>query len=200
MPTRSPGDVSAGTISDLGLPGRAVAALARAGIHSTGELAALTRRELTAIPGLGPGTITAIRRVVPEPPAGTGRAGTPPAGREHRAARDPAEEQSPPIPSLASLRDPRRRTAVDLLVPPPPPPPPPPPHAAPDPPAEAGPAPEGPRPAEYADLLRLGVRVARALAGIPGRLLLWSVREPVGCLRRLAHRPGAGGEPGPGRG
>jgi hypothetical protein len=197
MPTRSPGDVSAGTISDLGLPGRAVAALARAGIRSTGELASLTRRELTAIPGLGPGMITAIRRVVPEPPAGTGRAGTPPAGREHRGGRDMdiAEEQSPAIPSLASLRDPRRRTAVDLLVPPPPPP-----RAAPEPPAEAGPAPETPRPAEYADLLRLGVRVARALAGVPGRVLLWSVRQPVGCLRRLADRPGAGGEPGPRRG
>jgi hypothetical protein len=27
--------------------------------------------------------------------------------------------------------------------------------------------------------------VARAVAGAPGRVALWSVREPVHCLRRL---------------
>src|SRR3954447_23233708 len=107
MPTRSPGDVPEGSIRDLGLPGRAVTALTRAGITGAEELAALTREELGAIPGLGPGTVAAIRRVVPEPEDAAGDDGAPP---------------SPAIPSLASLRDPRRRTAVDLIVPATPPP------------------------------------------------------------------------------
>jgi RNA polymerase alpha subunit len=193
MPTRSTGDVPAGTIRDLGLPGRAVTALTRAGVTSTRDLALLTRRELAAIPGLGPGTIAAIRLVVPEPPTGAGRsAGRSAAGPEDLGvtATGPEDEgwpAAPAIPSLESLRDPRRRTAVDLLVP----------GAAPA--AATGPAPAaaaagtapapGPRPAEYTDLLRLGVRAVRAAASLPGRLALWSVRAPVGCLRRLFRDP-----------
>jgi hypothetical protein len=80
------------------------------------------------------------------------------------------------IPSFDSLRAPRRSTAVDLLVPEPPP--------APGAPGGSRPS-GGPRPAEYGDLLRLGARVVRALAAVPGRLAVWSVREPVRCLRGL---------------
>jgi hypothetical protein len=93
------------------------------------------------------------------------------------------------MPSFASLRDPRRRTALDLLVPaadaagdgtgadeePPP---------APEPVAVRRAAP-APRPAEYADLLHLGVRLARAAVTVPGRLALWSVRTQVDLVRRL---------------
>jgi hypothetical protein len=84
-----------------------------------------------------------------------------------------AEEESPAapaIPSFASLRAPRSRTAVDVLVPAPPP------RSA---------AASAPRPPEYADLLLLGQRVFRAMASVPGRVALWSVREPVRCLRRV---------------
>jgi hypothetical protein len=153
-----------GTIGGLGLPGRAVTALTRAGVTSIEQLAALTRDELTAIGGLGTGMISAIRRVVPEPHGGT-----------------PEEESpaAPAIPSFDSLRAPRRRSAVDLLVPertsaPPAAPP------VEPPPAPARPA-AGPRPAEYADLLPL----LRAAVILPARVALWSVREPVRLLRRL---------------
>src|SRR5947208_1562214 len=124
MPTRSPGDTPAGKIRDLGLPGRAVNALTRAGITSIEDLAVLSRRDLAAINGLGPGMITAIRLVVPEPPTGAGPPGAPAeAGREAtvRPATgtspeihpepEPAEEESPDapmIPSFDSLRAPRR--------------------------------------------------------------------------------------------
>lgn len=161
MPTRSLQDPPAGTIRDLGLPGRAVTALTRAGVTSVSDLAALRRRDLAAIDGLGPGMIAAIRLVVPEPPAGP--ATDPEAERESPLA--------PAIPSFDSLRSPRHRTAVDLLVP----------DAAPEPPASPG----APRPPEYADLLRLGVRVTRAVAVAPARVALWSARRPVRCLRRL---------------
>src|SRR5215208_6544123 len=70
MPIRSPGNVRAGSIRDLGLPPRAVTALTGAGVTTVDDLAVLTRRDLVAINGLGPGLIAAIRRVVPEPPAG----------------------------------------------------------------------------------------------------------------------------------
>ncbi|WP_448628543.1 DNA-directed RNA polymerase subunit alpha C-terminal domain-containing protein [Geodermatophilus sp. URMC 64] len=139
----------------LGLPARAVSSLAAAGVTTVEDLAGLTRRELAGIKGLGPGMIAAIRRVVPEP-------GTP----------HPIEDEAPaapPIPSFASLREPRRRSAVDLLVPGAPPV-----AAEPSPPSPPSPA---PRPAEYADLLRLAVRLVR-----------WSVREPVRCLGRLLGR------------
>ncbi|MGY1671905.1 DNA-directed RNA polymerase subunit alpha C-terminal domain-containing protein [Geodermatophilus sp. SYSU D00710] len=195
MPTRSPGDAPAGTIETLGLPTRAVTALTRAGITDVAALAALSRRELAAVPGLGAGLVTAIRRVVPEPPTPLPRSGT--------AARDgqlslPAEEDgapdAPEIPSFASLRDPRRRSGLDLLVPGAPAPeqgtaPGPQPEAEATPPTSAPrraarPAP-APRPAEYADLLRLGMRAARAAVTVPGRLALWSVRTQVDWLRRL---------------
>jgi hypothetical protein len=192
MPTRSPGDVPAGTIETLGLPTRAVTALTRAGITDTAALAALSRRELAAVPGLGAGLVTAIRRVVPEPPA------TLPRGR---AAEDGEAPAAPQMPSFASLRDPRRRTALDLLVPAAAPAgdatdtgadtgadtevePEPEPEPAPEPVAVRRPAP-APRPAEYADLVHLGARLARAAVTVPGRLALWSVRTQVGLLRRL---------------
>ena len=153
MSNSSPGDAPGGTVRGLGLPGRAVTALTRAGITDADRLARLTREELAAVPGLGAGMVAAIRLVVPEPDAA-----------------DPEQESpaAPAIPSFDSLRAPRRPSAVDLLVPgsaPPPPPPAPAPPAAP---------PAGPRPAEYADLLRLGIRVVR-----------WSLREPVRLLHRL---------------
>jgi hypothetical protein len=193
------------TIQDLALPGRAMTALTRAGITTIDDLAVLTRRDLAAITGLGPGLIAAIRLVVPEPPTSISRSGTSPDADRAQLAfpatdpePEPAEEESPAapvIPSFDSLRDPRRRAAFDLLMPGPPPAPP-----------ATGPAPAGgPRPAEYADLLRLGVRVVRAVAGVPGRVALWSVREPVRCLRRVfgeqvGSRPAASGDPRPERG
>jgi DNA-directed RNA polymerase alpha subunit len=48
----SPRDGSTATIRDLGLPGRAVSALTRAGVTTVEELSALTRRELAAVDGL----------------------------------------------------------------------------------------------------------------------------------------------------
>jgi hypothetical protein len=163
MPISSPGNGSAWTLGDLGLPARALTALARAGVTRIEDLALLSRRDLAAINGLGPGMIAAIRLVVPEP----------------------AEEESPAaaeIPSFASLRAVQRHTAVDVLVPALPPAPP-----AADPVAEAAPASAaGPRPAEYRDLLRLGARLASAAAAVPVRLVRWSVGEPARCLRRLA--------------
>jgi hypothetical protein len=137
-------------IRELGLPGRAVSALAAAGVTTLDDLAGLSRQELAAIKGLGPGMVAAIRLVVPEP-----------------GTTEPAEDEgpaAPAIPSFASLRDSRRRSAIDLLVPEPSP-------------VETAPPPSSrvqPRPAEYADLLRLGLRLVR-----------WSVREPLRCLRRL---------------
>ena len=84
-------------------------------------------------------------------------------------ADDEESPAAPAIPSFASLRAPRGRSAIDLLVPGDVPPP-------------AAPA---PRPAEYADLLRFGVRAARAMAALPLRAAGWAVREPVLCVRRL---------------
>ena len=206
MPTSSPG-APAGSIETLGLPTRAVTALTRAGITDVATLAALTRRELTAVPGLGAGLVTAIRRVVPEPPATLPGARAPvqvsPSAPPEEDDGGPA---APEIPSFASLRDPRRRTALDLLVPAADPAPevlPAPPSAPPSA-AVAGPGPapaprsgsaagpgprrpaaSAPRPAEYADLLRLGVRLARVAVTAPGRVVVWSVRTQVGLVRRL---------------
>jgi hypothetical protein len=179
MPIRSPGNARAGTIRDLGLPARAVTALTGAGVTSVDDLARLTRRDLVAINGLGPGMIAAIRRVVPEPSASVPSSAVSPAPVEQPPASPTidleaasAEEESPAapaIPSFASLRAPRARTAVDLLVP-----------------VAARPAPaSAPRPPEYGDLLLLGKHMFRAMASVPGRVALWSVREPVRCLRRL---------------
>jgi hypothetical protein len=103
----------------------------------------------------------------PEPPPTLADPATGPAEAESPAA--------PTIPSFDSLRAPRRRTAVDVLVPGPPPGPP-----APGPPPAAA-----PRPAEYADLVRFGVHVVRTLAGMPLRVAGWAVREPVHLVRRL---------------
>jgi hypothetical protein len=205
MPKRSLGDVPARTIRDLGLPGRAVTALTRAGVVGIDDLAVLTRRDLAAINGLGPGLIAAIRLVVPEPAPRSPRSGASPgAGHQELAfpvtdpEPEPAEEESqaaPAIPSFASLRNPRRRTPVDLLTAGPP-------AAA----AAARPGPAaGVRPPEYADLLRLGVRVARAAAGVPGRVVRWSVQSPARCVRwllggQVGSRPATGGDAGFARG
>jgi hypothetical protein len=70
---------------------------------------------------------------------------------------------SPGVPSFASLRNPRRRTAVDLLMPPP----------EPVPTSRAG----APRAAEWSDLWLLGRHVTRSLVG-------WQLR----CLRRMLGR------------
>lgn len=74
---------------------------------------------------------------------------------------DPEGPPSPEVPSFASLRDPRRRKAVDLLVP----------TAPPE--QERPPAPAA-RPPEWSDLWLLGRHVTRTLRGLPGR-----------CLRRV---------------
>ena len=96
---------------------------------------------------------------------------TPP---DDRADRDPEiPREAPAIPSFDSLRARRRRSPVDLLVP----------EAAPRFADAADRA--APRPPDYADLLRLGLHVARALASVPARVTRWSVREPVRLLRRL---------------
>src|SRR3712207_2127296 len=127
MPTRSPGDAQAATIQTLGLPERAVTALTRAGVTTVEDLAVLTRRDLVAIEGLGPGLIAAIRLVVPEPPATLPRsAAAPEAGHGELpfpatdSESGPGEEgapAAPEVPSFDSLRAPRRRTAIDVLVP-----------------------------------------------------------------------------------
>jgi hypothetical protein len=93
----------------------------------------------------------------------------------------PADEESPAtpaIPSFDSLRNRRRRTAIDLLVP----------AQSSAPSATVPRAAGGPRPAEWGDLLRLGTRVAWAVAGVPVRMAAWSVREPVRRLQRLLGR------------
>jgi hypothetical protein len=194
MPTRSSEDPPAQSLAELGLPGRAVTALARAGVLRTEQLAVLTRQDLAAIDGLGPGLIAAIRKVVAEPPAGRPRSVAPLRADEPRRAAgggpgsEPAEEESPdapPIPSFASLRAPERRTALDLLMPEPPAEP-----------AAPGPVPPaGPRPAEYADLLALGVHIVRVAMAVPVRLVRWSVRAPAHSLQRLL----GGGAPRPQR-
>src|SRR3954470_9396186 len=95
MPKRSPGDVRAGTIRDLGLPGRAVTALTRAGVTRIDELAVLTRRDLAAINGLGAGMIAAIRLVVPEPSTSAPRPGASP-DVGHRELTLPVSDPEPP--------------------------------------------------------------------------------------------------------
>jgi hypothetical protein len=91
----------------------------------------------------------------------------------------PADEESPTapaIPSFASLRGPRGRSAVDLLLR----------GAAP---APSAPRPAAPRPAEYADLVRFGIHLARTAAAMPLRMAGWAVREPRACLRRVLGGP-----------
>lgn len=80
----------------------------------------------------------------------------------------------PVMPSFDSLRG-RRRTATDVLVPE---------RAAPRDEAAHRPV-AAPRPAEYGDLLLLGLLVVRTLAAAPLRLARWSARQPVTCARRL---------------
>jgi len=181
MPTRSRNARTGTAVQELGLPGRAVAALARAGITTVDELAALTRRELSAVPGLGPAMVTAIRAVVPEPVA----QGLWPLPDEDDGPASPA------IPSFESLRGPRRRSALDLLVP--------------EQPREAATPEQGtagetdeedaddgvprfakaPRPAEWADLAAFGVRGVRAAAALHWRVTVWWVRAPARLVERL---------------
>jgi hypothetical protein len=63
--------------------------------------------------------------------------------------------ESPEIPSFDSLRDPRRRSALDLLVPGAP--------SASQPSPPEGLRAAGPRPAEWPDLGRFAVRLLRCL-------------------------------------
>ena len=120
----------------------------------------------------------------PEPPTATRPSAS--------VATGPADEESPVapmIPSFESLRGPRRRSAVDLLLPAPvsgmtTAPSRPAPSAARPTPAPS-PARPVPRPAEYADLLRFGIQLARAAAAVPGRVAGWALREPRACLRRV---------------
>jgi hypothetical protein len=182
MPISSRGNVPAGTIRELGLPGRAVSALTHAGVTRIEALAGLTQRDLAAVPGLGPGMIAAIRLVVPEPATRAARSAAAPDPDDGplalpgtRPEPGPDQEEwpaAPVMPSFDSLRGPRRRSAVDLLLP--------------DlPPATEAAAPAVPRPAEYADLLLLAVRGIRGVADVAWRVARWMFRGPGSCLHRL---------------
>ena len=78
----------------------------------------------------------------------------------------PAVQGAPAIPSFDSLRGPRRRSPVDVLV------------------RADRPAAAQPRPPEWPDLLLLGRHVAGVVVGAQARLLRWSVRAPVSLVRR----------------
>ncbi len=94
-----------------------------------------------------------------------------------RSPEDPP--QSPVMPSFASLRDPRRHTAIDVLMTPPPTRP-----AAPASDAPA-PAPTVPRPPEWSDLLLLGRHVARwSLRCVAEWFTRGNVSEGSATLRR----------------
>ncbi|GAB3324417.1 hypothetical protein GCM10027451_48760 [Geodermatophilus aquaeductus] len=178
-----------GTVQELGLPARAVGALARAGVTTVDELAGLTRRELSAVPGLGPAMVAAIRAVVPEPVA-QGLWPLPDDTTDGDTADDgPA---SPPIPSFASLRGPRRRSALDLLVPEQPPREEPAPartaqQTDPEDPDDGAPPvfARAPRPAEWSDLAAFGVRGVRAAARLHWRVTVWWVQTPARLVERL---------------
>jgi hypothetical protein len=94
---------------------------------------------------------------------------------DDRAGHGP---EAPVMPSFDSLRAPRRRSPVDMLMPEPAP-------LVSEPAVRAA-----SRPPDYGDLVRLGLHVARVMAGAPARLTLWSVREPVRLLRRLVRHQG----------
>jgi hypothetical protein len=81
----------------------------------------------------------------------------------------PEDESQTPmaIPSFASLRSPRRRPAMEWLDSTPP--------RAPSLPAPQ--PPRAPRPAEWPDLLRLGVHLTCSVARLTGRLALWPLRR-----------------------
>jgi hypothetical protein len=104
----------------------------------------------------------------PEPPTTVRPAVSPETGYA-----DEESPAAPAIPSFASLRAPRGRSAVDLLLP-----------GEGSRPSAPPPAP-APRPAEYADLVRFGLHLARAAAAVPLRVAGWAVREPSACLRRV---------------
>ena len=79
-------------------------------------------------------------------------------------SRDPdlPPESASAIPSFGSLRDPRRRSAADVLFP------------AHQPPETLQPPRAAARPPEWSDLLHLAVHVVR-----------WSLRAPLHGVRRL---------------
>ena len=83
--------------------------------------------------------------------------------------RDPTGRAAPGMPSFDSLRGPRRRSPVDVLVP-----------GEREAPTPVEPAP--PRPPEWSDLLPLGMHVAGFVVAAPVRLVRWAVLGPV---RRL---------------
>ena len=83
----------------------------------------------------------------------------------HGRADDEESALAPPIPSFASLRGGGRRTPADLLVPRQP---------GTGPPVPPAPRPASARPPEWADLWRLGLRVAR-----------WCVQQPITAVRRI---------------
>jgi hypothetical protein len=84
---------------------------------------------------------------------------------EHVTKDDEESGLAPPIPSFASLRGGGRRSPADLLV-----------SRQPETaqPVPSSPHPGAARPPEWADLWRLGLRVAR-----------WCVQQPITAVRRL---------------
>ena len=76
------------------------------------------------------------------------------------APSDTSGPASPPMPSFASLRGPRRSSPVDVLVP-----------GTPEPTTPVVAPPPAPRPAEWADLLPFGLRIVRAVAAVPAGLV-----------------------------
>ena len=86
-------------------------------------------------------------------------------GMDNGVPDDEESPLAPSIPSFASLRSGRQRSAADLLVPRQP---------APVQPVPLSPRPEVARPPEWADLWHLGLRVAR-----------WCVQQPIARMRRL---------------
>jgi hypothetical protein len=73
---------------------------------------------------------------------------------EPAPSAEPARPAAAPVPPAAPAPVPAAVDPVPPVVPPPP-----------------GGGRPAPRPAEYGDLLRFGLRTARALAGVPGCLL-----------------------------
>jgi hypothetical protein len=99
---------------------------------------------------------------------------TPLRGRDPDAPDGGEGRLPPPIPSFASLRSRSDRSGVDVLVP----------GRAPTRPGlRAGDRPV--RPAEYRDLVRIGVHVIRRAAAVQERLLPAPLRGPWRRLRRL---------------
>ncbi len=80
--------------------------------------------------------------------------------------RHPSGPAAPEMPSFDSLRGPRRRSPVDVLVP-----------VEQETPQVTGPV--APRPPEWSDLLPVGIHVAGFVMAAPVRLVRWAVLRPV---------------------